>query len=90
LVWPKEKVTFGVARENPQKGNVWFGMVHKNQRIGIRITIWSTRREEVYFVMQKLMRQRSQPKKGKDFLAAMLIFCFEEVRVEFPIVNLLT
>jgi hypothetical protein len=50
-------------------------MVHKNPPIGIEITIWSTRREEMYFVMQKGMRQRSQPKKnGEDFLAAMLVF----------------
>jgi hypothetical protein len=28
----------------------------------------------MYCVMQKGMRQRSQPKKGKDLLAAMLFF----------------
>jgi hypothetical protein len=68
-------------------------MVRKNPPIGIKISIWSTRQEEMYFVMQKGMRQRSQPKKGKGFPCYnadfLLVFCCGELRVKFQNVNML-
>jgi hypothetical protein len=84
-----------IARENPQKENAWFGMVHKNPRIGIGITIWSTYSAgRNVFCYAKRNAPEITAKKGEIFPCCnvdfLLCFCFGEVGVEFSIVNMLT
>jgi hypothetical protein len=58
-------------RKKEMLGLVWCIKINQYELESLVVVLGP---KEMYCVMQKGMRQRSQPNKGKDFFAAMLIF----------------